>query len=145
EKTFVDARIRAAVLLNPNVPHRQKAYENLAFTKIMIPILHIIGGKERRAFTDSQVADHRAPYDHINGSEQYLITLVESDQANLSDRHSVSVHERDGPAQEIVRVSTTKFWDAYVKGNSASKTWLTNGGLDLALGSSGKVEKKISK
>ena len=145
EKAFVDARIKAAVLLNPNVPHRQKAYENLAFTKITIPILHIMSGKEHKAVTDSQLADHRAPYDHIIGSDQYLITLVKSDQANLSDRHSASVDERDGLIQEIVLTSTTQFWDAYVKGNPASKSWLTNGGLDLALGSSGKLEKKISK
>ena len=90
------------MLLNPNVPHRQKAYENLAFTKITIPILHIISGKEHKAVTDSQLADHRAPYDHIVGSDQYLITLVKSDQANLSDRHSASVDERDGLIQEIV-------------------------------------------
>ncbi|MGO9567945.1 MAG: protein kinase domain-containing protein [Desulfomonilaceae bacterium] len=145
EKTFVDARIKAAVLLNPNVPHRQQPYENLAFAKVTVPILHIISGKEHKAVTDSQVADHRAPYDHISESDQYLITLLESVQANLSDRDSATVHGRDGPAQEIVRASTAKFWDAYIKGDSASKTWLINGGLDAALGTRGKLEKKISK
>ncbi len=72
EKTFMDTRIKAAALLDPDVPHRQKAHENSAFAKIAIPILHIVHAQANREIADRQLDDHRAPYDHINGGDQVL-------------------------------------------------------------------------
>ena len=109
DKTFVDTRIKAAVLLDPNVPRRQKAYENFAFTKITIPILHIVHAQENRAMPDTQVDDHRAPYDHINRADQYLIMLSERDRTNLPDRPSATANVHNGPVHGIVRMGPRSF------------------------------------
>ena len=139
EKTFLDTRIKAAVLLDPNVPHRQKAFERSLFSKITMPILHIVRAKDIRA---DRVGERRAPYDQINGPDQYLIILGDSDDAELFDKPSSMVTGRDRSSNEIVNLSTAKFWDAYLKENSASKAWLNDGGLESAVSGKGKLEKK---
>jgi serine/threonine protein kinase len=139
EKTFLDTRIKAAVLLDPNVPHRQKAFEKSLFSKVAMPILHIVRAKDIKA---DRVGERRAPYDRINGPDQYLVILGDSDDAELFDKTSPMVTGRDRSSQEIVKVSTAKFWDAYLKENSASKAWLSDGGLESAVGGKGKLEKK---
>ncbi|MGO9118760.1 MAG: protein kinase domain-containing protein [Desulfomonilaceae bacterium] len=139
EKTLMDTRIKAAVLLDPNVPHRQKAFERSLFSKITMPILHIVRAQDIRA---DRVGECRAPYDQINGPDQYLIILGDSDESELFDKPSSMVTGRDRSSQEIVKVSTAKFWDAYLKENSASKAWLSDGGLESAVGRKGKLEKK---
>jgi serine/threonine protein kinase/dienelactone hydrolase len=139
EKTFLDTRIKAAVLLDPNVPHRQKAFERSLFSKVAMPILHIVRAKDTRA---DRVGERRAPYDQINGPDQYLIILGGSDDAELFDKPSSTVTGRDRSSNEIVNLSTAKFWDAYLKENSASKAWLNDGGLESAVGGKGKLEKK---
>jgi predicted dienelactone hydrolase len=138
EKTFFDTRIKAAVLLDPSVPHRQKAFERSLFSKITMPILHIVRAQDIGA---SRPAERRSPYDQINGPDQYLIILGEGDDAGLSDKASFMTG-RDQSSHEIVKLSTAKFWDAYLKENSASKAWLTDGGLESAVGRKGKLEKK---
>ncbi len=145
EKTFRDDRIKACVLVNPNVPQRQKAHEDSAFAKITIPILHIISAREHGTGPDSRMADRRAPYEHISGADQYLITLWEHDEANFFDGNSTAAHRQEGPVDEIMRVGTTKFWDAYLKEDSASKAWLTDGGLASILGANGKLERNLIK
>ena len=145
EKTFGDDRIKACVLVNANVPQRQKAHEDSAFTKITIPILHIISAREHGTGPDSRMADRRAPYEHISGADQYLITLWEHDEANVFDGNSTAAHRQEGPVDEIMRVGTTKFWDTYLKEDSASKAWLIDGGLASILGANGKLEKKLIK
>lgn len=142
EKMFTDARIKAAVLLDPYAPQRLKAYEKLPFIKITIPTLHIVRAQDNRA---SMLGERRAPYDHINGPDQYLITLGASDGAHLSDRPSSIPHGLDRSYNEIVKVSTTKFWDAYLNENSASKAWLSSGGLNSIVGTRGKVEMKTGR
>ncbi len=138
EKTFFDTRIKAAVLLDPSVPHRQKTFERSLFSKITMPILHIVRAQDIGA---SRPGERRSPYDQINGPDQYLIILGEGDDAGLSDKASF-VTGRDQSSHEIVKLSTAKFWDAYLKENSASKAWLTDGGLESAVGGKGKLEKK---
>ncbi len=91
------------------------------------------------------MADRRVPYEHISGTDQYLITVWEDDQASVFDGRSTAPHGQDGPLDEIIRMSTTKFWDAYLKEDSASRAWLTDGGLTSILGVKGKLEKKLNK
>jgi serine/threonine protein kinase/dienelactone hydrolase len=145
EEKFADGRIKACVVVNPFVPDRQRPYENVAFARITIPVLHIVGAGEYRSGRDSGMVDRRAPYDHINGADQYLITLSESYHTGPSEKPSATGPGHDGPFHEIVRVSTMKFWDAYLKNNSDSRAWLTGAGLQSFLDARGKLEKKINR
>ncbi len=142
EKMFTDSRIKAAVLLDPNAPQRLKAYEKLPFIKLTIPTLHIVRAQDDRA---DLMGERRTPFDHINGPDRYLIILEETDGTDLSDKPSSVAHGQDRASREIVKVSTTKFWDAYLKENSASRAWLSNGGLNSIVGTRGKVEIKTNR
>ncbi len=76
---------------------------------------------------------------------RYLIMLSESDRTNLPDKPSAPANVHNGPVHKMVRMITTKFWDAYLKKNSVAKAWLSDGGLDFAIGTKGKLEMKTNK
>jgi hypothetical protein len=40
-------------------------------------------------------------------------------------------------------MSSTAFWDAYLKGDAKAKAWLSQGGFESELGDAGTVEKKL--
>ncbi len=42
----------------------------------------------------------------------------------------------------LVCAATTAFWDAYLKGGTAAKTWLDNGGFAAELSPSRTIEEK---
>ncbi|MDP9121177.1 MAG: hypothetical protein M3O15_07385, partial [Acidobacteriota bacterium] len=51
--------------------------------------------------------------------------------------------EEGGRLRDLILMSSTAFWDAYLKGDLAAKAWLARGDLATALGSDGKVETKV--
>ena len=50
---------------------------------------------------------------------------------------------KDPRFHDLIRQSTTAFWDAYLKGDSAARKWLAEGGFETALGADGVFEKKL--
>lgn len=45
---------------------------------------------------------------------------------------------------DVIRVSTTKFWEAWLRDEAVAKSWLTNGGARAALGPLGIWEIKTA-
>jgi hypothetical protein len=50
--------------------------------------------------------------------------------------------EKDALFQDLIRQSTTAFWDAYLKGDAEARAWLADGGFASILGADGRFEKK---
>ncbi|HUU09291.1 MAG TPA: hypothetical protein VM431_01980 [Phycisphaerae bacterium] len=50
---------------------------------------------------------------------------------------------KDPRFHDLIRQSTTAFWDAYLKGDSAARKWLAEGGFEAVLGADGVFEKKL--
>jgi hypothetical protein len=54
-----------------------------------------------------------------------------------------SERQARGPRfHELIRLATTAFLDAYLKGDAAARDWLTGGGLAQALGGEASLEMK---
>jgi hypothetical protein len=49
---------------------------------------------------------------------------------------------KDALFQDLIRQSTTAFWDAYLKGDAEARAWLADGGFASILGADGRFEKK---
>jgi hypothetical protein len=49
---------------------------------------------------------------------------------------------KDPHFRDLILQGTTAFWDAYLKGDAAAKSWLSRGGYAGALGADGKLEMK---
>jgi predicted dienelactone hydrolase len=143
-KTLRDPRVKAAIPMSSPVP-RDKNQLDKAFGSIAIPCLHMTGTKDMSMINETQPAERRMPYDHIQLADQYLITFQGGDHMIFSGRGRMAGGEKDARFQEFIRASSTAFWDAYLKNDAKAKAWLKDGGFEKALGQDGVFEKKLPK
>jgi predicted dienelactone hydrolase len=145
---FADPRIKAAVPMSAPVP-RKKNELGRAFGKIAVPCLHMTGTLDDSPIGETSAADRRLPFDHINGKDQYLIVFSGGDHMVFSGRARATAGpgqgEKDEVFRDLIRQSSTAFWDAYLKDDAAGKRWLAEGGFESILGSDGTFEKKIKR
>lgn len=123
--SFKDARIRAGLVLSPNLPNSrvdlQKAYRD-----IDIPLFHITGTKDGNPLPSSRGMDPKRriePYRHIRtGAPQYLLVLAGADHMTFSgNRLGTAAETRDDPRHiEAVQNGAAAFFDAYLRGDKAA-------------------------
>jgi len=139
EHSWGDPRIKAFVAMSAPVPQRREQWPH-AYSRIKIPGLHLTGTEDDLPIGHSPAAERRAPYDHIDGPDQYLIIFQGGDHmvfAGLERRA-----EKDAVFQELIRMSSTAFWYAYLKDEARAKAWLAKGGLKECLAENGTFERK---
>lgn len=142
ETTAGDARVKAAVIMSPSPPPG-KADLDQAFGPIKVPCLHLTGTKDDGvAITEVKAADRRLPYHHITKADQYLVVFNGGDHMLFAAPKRRAGGEKDALFLDLVRTSSTAFWDGHLKGEAAGKAWLQGGGLRRALGDEGTFEQK---
>jgi predicted dienelactone hydrolase len=140
--SYADPRVKAAIAMSASIPRKGEDFDS-AFGAIHIPVLHMTGTLDDSPLGETKAAERRIPYDHIHGADQYLVTFTGGDHmifsgrlANVSERAA-----RDAVFQDLILQGTTAFWDAYLKGDAAAKSWLEKG-YGAVLGKDGKLEEK---
>ncbi len=144
EESFVDHRIKAALVMNTPVSMRQKPVLSRMLSRVKIPCMHVAGTADRGPGGETTPEDRRLMFDNISGVDQYLITFKDSDHTVLAGRPGKSEQDA-GPLEihDLICISSTAFWDAYLKADVKAGAWLTDGGLELKLGDLATVEKKL--
>ena len=62
------------------------------------------------------------PFDYTNGSDQYLVTFEDGDHLTFSDHQRLFGNgAHDARFHELIRLATTVFRDAYLKGDAAAR------------------------
>ena len=145
ELAFADPRIKAAVPMSAPVPRNRKELGRV-FSKISVPCLHMTGTLDDSPIGETAAADRRLPFDHIAGADQYLVIFEGGDHMIFSGRSRSTAAagrgEKDSLFQDLIRQSTTAFWDAYLKGDAEARAWLVDGSFASILGADGGYEKK---
>ena len=148
ELGFAEPRVKAAIPMSSPVP-RNKENLGRAFGKIAVPCLHMTGTLDDSPIGETTAADRRLPFDNIVGTDQFLVIFNGGDHMIFSGRlrptSAAGQGERDALFQDLIRQSTTAFWDAYLRGDAAAIAWLAEGGFEAVLGSDGSFEKKIKR
>lgn len=148
EMGFADPRVKAAIPMSAPVL-RNRAELGRAFGKIAVPCLHMTGTLDDSPIGETTAADRRLPFDNISGADQLLVVFDGGDHMIFSGRSrpasAAGQGAKDALFQDLIRQSTTAFWDAYLKGDAAAKSWLAEGGFEATLGSNGSFEKKIKR
>jgi predicted dienelactone hydrolase len=143
ELSLADPRIKAAIPMSTPVP-RKKGNLTRAYAKITIPCLHMTGTRDDSPIGETRAAERRLPFDYTKSSDQYLVTFQNGDHMIFSDHQRLlSRGPQDARFHDLIRLSTTAFWDAYLKGEVAARNWLNNGGLTGALGAHATLEMKL--
>jgi predicted dienelactone hydrolase len=134
-----DPRVKAAVAMSAPVPAARDRLDEI-YSDIAIPVFVMTGTKDDSPLNETKAADRRLPFDHIQSKPAYLLTLSGGDHMVFSGR----LVERPGDAemQKLIRLSSTAFWDAYLRDNKAAATWLSTGGFEALLGEEGTLERK---
>jgi predicted dienelactone hydrolase len=138
-----DRRIKAAVIMSPTAP-RTRAGLDRAYGRIKVPCLHLTGTRDGGVgITETKPADRRLPFEHIKGADQYLVVFEGGDHMVFAaPKRKAGAGAKDAVFLDLVRMSTTAFWDAHLKGEAGAKAWLQGGGLKQALGRDGTFEHK---
>jgi predicted dienelactone hydrolase len=150
EFSLADPRVVAAIPMSAPVPRKRDLYDR-AFGKIKIPCLHMTGTLDDSPIGNTPAADRRVPFDHIHGADQYLVIFKDGDHMIFSGRgrpeglFGGKTGKKDARFQDLIRMSATAFWDAYLKDDGAAKSWLGDGGFEKVLDGDGTFEKKRGK
>jgi hypothetical protein len=142
EITFTDPRFLAAIPMSAPVAAPERANPKRAFGGIKIPCLHMTGTKDFSPIGETGVEHRRMPFDFATVADQYLLTLREGDHSVFAGRRAKGTVEKDQIFHDLIRMSSTAFLDAYIRGDAAAKRWLGGGGFAAALGRNGVIEKK---
>jgi len=140
--TLADPRVKAAISMSAPAAQRRRSYDE-SYGSIRIPILHMTGTLDDSPIGDTRAADRRIPFDHIHGADQYLVTFEGGDHMVFSGQRLRGGDGKKDPLfHDLIRKSTTAFWDAYLKGDAAAKKWLAEGGFREVMGKDGRLEIK---
>jgi predicted dienelactone hydrolase len=136
---FCDPRVKAAVAMSSPKPRLPGALKT-----IKTPCLHLTGTKDDSPVFPTKPEDRRFVYDHINAPNQWLVTLKDAHHFAFSDnpRWEAKAVERDPRHHKWICEMTTKFWDAFLRGDAKAKAWIERGGLKELLGDDATVERK---
>jgi len=141
--SVADRRVKAAIPMSAPVPHRKNQLDT-AFGSIKIPCLHMTGTEDDSPIGETRKEQRRLPFDHSKGPDQYLVIFQGGDHMIFSGRvrRFGAAARKDPRFQELIRASSTAFWDAYLKGDEGAKRWLAAGGFAAMMGSDGTLETK---
>jgi predicted dienelactone hydrolase len=144
--TFTDHRVKAAVALSPGASNK-KSNSKKTFDSIETPCLHITGTEDKPVFGPGTPGDRRTGFDNISLADQYLIIFKGADHMVFSGRKRIlkSPVKNEKAIQKLTQISTTAFFDAYLKNEPSAKKFLTDGELKKLLGDKADYEKKAGK
>lgn len=136
---FRDARVKAAVTMSSPRPLLPGALKN-----IKTPCLHLTGTKDDSPVFPTKPEDRRYVFDHVKAADQWLVVLKDAHHFTFSDnpRWGGKLVERDLRHQPWICEMTTRFFDAFLKGDKKAAAWLTGNGLRDLLGDDATVEQK---
>ena len=143
ERNFADPRVKAAIAMSTPVPRRPS--EN-NYADICIPVFHLTGtADESPLLNDTTAKNRRVPFDLIQHAPQFLLTFQDGDHMIFSGRSNAFSPEKRSALLDVIRESTTKFWDAWLRDEATAQAWLTKGGAKSALGPLGVWEMKTAR
>ncbi len=140
-----DPRVKAAIPMSSPVPARTIGLDAV-YQHIRIPCFHMTGTLDSSVIRETDPKQRRIPFDHTRGADQYLVTFEGGDHMVFSGhRRRFGDGVKDPLFHNLIRRSTTAFWDAYLKGDAKAMAWLADGGFETLLGANGVFEKKIKR
>jgi predicted dienelactone hydrolase len=135
-----DPRVSAAIAMSPQPA--SVGNQKTAFGSIKIPVFHMTGTQDDSppAVGDVKAPDRRIPFDNSPAPGTGLVIFDGAIHMTFSGR-MLNPPPSETKIQNLIKQSTTAFWDAHLKDDPKAKTWLNN---DFAgvLGTAGKFEQK---
>ncbi len=110
-ESYRDERVRAAIAMSMSEEMPRDAY-----TSVAIPMLHLTGTHDSSILYGTTPADRRVPFESIPRDDQFLISIKGANHSTFSDDENPG----NRAMHDIIRESTTLFWNAYLRGDADS-------------------------
>lgn len=121
-KSFPDPRIDAFLPMSPSTGRGLSASE--AFGHISAPVLCMTGTEDTSVITpEMTAASRREVYAALPAGDKYQLVFEGGTHSAFSDTALFNEKRFDHHHGAIQTIST-RFWDAYLKGDTAAKAWL---------------------
>jgi dienelactone hydrolase len=135
-----DDRFKAVLAMSESVPVNRAKLDEI-YSPIHIPTFFMSGTEDDSPLGDTKANERRMPFDHIPANPSYLLILTGGDHMVFSGRPG-RVRATDDAQQKILRVSSTAFFDGYLKGDASALKWL-EGSFKTELGEAGTFGEKL--
>ena len=138
--SFADDRIVAAIAYSPSKPKQGDPAQ--AFAGIRMPTFSMTGTNDQNPLDSSDPVENRqVPYRNIANADKYLIVFKGGDHMIFSGRGlKGELRPQDPGFHAWIQKASLAFWDAYLRGDTNAKTYLTGGKFAAELGSEGTFE-----
>ena len=110
---FKDPRVKAGVLLSPNLPSAAGQNTDRLYEAVDIPLMHITGTEDGMPAgeTDFDPETRTKPYRLMNHTDQYLLVLDGANHSTFSGR----MGDEEVDLHDAVALASVLFFDAYLK------------------------------
>lgn len=124
---LTDARIDAAVLFSPSPPRAGSAEK--AFGSVRLPWLLMTGTKDDSPIGGITAASRLEVFPALPAGAKYELVLDGAEHSAFGDRGPLADRGRPNDNHHrVILALGTAFWDAYLRGDAAAKTWLDGAG-----------------
>lgn len=141
-QTFVgailaDPRVTAVIAMSAPVPKR---LDSATLDRITMPVFCMTGTRDNSPIGETTASERRLLFDRMTSPDACLLTFNGADHMTFSGRRQQSPD--DFRFQKLICEASTAYWDAWLRGDSAAKAWLYDGGFTRLLGDAGSFETK---
>jgi hypothetical protein len=127
---FHEERFKAGIAYSM-VPNRKlygEAPEKYLYGPIAIPMFYMTGTKDDSPLEGFSYDQRVVVYDHSGNPEKYLMILNDGDHMVYNGtRGKLEPNPLREKHEEILKIFSLAYWDAYLKNDTAAMQWLKGG------------------
>ena len=142
-RSYRDARFQAGILYSP-VPIRKLTAESPEphiYGPIEIPLFHMTGTGDDSPLEGFGYDRRVAVYDHSHRADKYLLIKNDGDHMVYNGTRGQLAANPLRPLHEnMIKMTSLAFWDAYLKDDSQAMAWLRDGRVEAFLGSDARYQ-----
>jgi len=140
--SLTDKRIKAAIAFSPSSP-RQGSVPKIAFGDVKIPWMLMTGTKDTSPIGEQTVESRLLVFPALPEGDKYQVVFNNAEHSAFGDRPLPGDKEKRNPNHHrAILALSTAFWDAYVRGDAAAKSWLEGDGPKSVLEPGDQWQKK---
>ncbi len=130
--SFKEARIKAGILYSPvPIDHLTDAPHEQIYGPIDIPLFHMTGTEDDSPLGGYQYEQRLLIHEHSGHEDKHLMVLQDGDHMVYNGtRGKLDKNPNREKHEDLIKVSSLVFWDAYLKNDEKAKEWLNKGGME---------------
>lgn len=122
-RSYRDPRIDAFLPMSPQPGKRPSP--DKSFGHVTLPVLCMTGSKDGSPIDPSLKPDHRRQvYTAMPAGDKYQLVFEGGEHFAFGDSDGFRTRGRNAKHHPTIQKISTRFWDAYLKGDTKAKVWL---------------------